>query len=235
MAETTKHPRWQWSLRAMLLGTLATTVVLTLVIAPVRRQRRVVEEIQRRGGAVTYDHESRDNPTLWAPDWAVEMLGVDYFANVERVRFEYRPGGDELAALVAQIPHVQEVYFDGAGVTNVGLENLRDLTNLRHLSLHACPINNDGLIHLEKLTNLEVLNLHGTWVSDDGLKHLTHLKQLSFLGTPMGANRGATFEGLSAFAKQMPQVRNLQDLKPNHWPARAPQKAQAGTQSDGSL
>ena len=45
-------------------------------------------------------------------------------------------------------------------LTDVGLNHLRVLTQLRHLNLRWCELITDaGLAHLERLTNLRYLNL----------------------------------------------------------------------------
>ena len=57
-------------------------------------------------------------------------------------------------------------------ITNVGLEHLESLTNLKEHYLHETQITNAGLLHLQRLNNLEGLYLLKTPISDAGLEGL---------------------------------------------------------------
>ena len=56
------------------------------------------------------------------------------------------------------------VVLVGTDVTDAGLEQLKDLTQLRWLDLGGTRITDVGLEHLKGLTQLEVLSLDGTEV-----------------------------------------------------------------------
>ncbi len=63
-------------------------------------------------------------------------------------------------------------------VTDVGLESVARLRELRSLTLRKCRISDAGLLPLARLTELQELDLRGSPVTYAGLKQLTGLTQL---------------------------------------------------------
>jgi hypothetical protein len=66
-------------------------------------------------------------------------------------------------------------------VTDVELQQLTQLPNLKQLNLRNPRITDDGWKHLGSLRNLEVLSLFGAQISGEGLRHLGELKHFVFL------------------------------------------------------
>ena len=64
------------------------------------------------------------------------------------------------------------------GITDAGLEHLKDLSYLQSLSLNDKQITDAGLMKLTVLRRLQKLDLAGTKVTDAGLETLTGLDQL---------------------------------------------------------
>ena len=56
-------------------------------------------------------------------------------------------------------------------VTDVGLAQLKGLTNLHALDLRGNTITDAGLVHLKGLTQLQRLDLSHTKITDAGLEH----------------------------------------------------------------
>jgi RNA polymerase sigma factor (sigma-70 family) len=78
-------------------------------------------------------------------------------------------------------------------ITDIGLDKLRDLPNLRTLSLTECSqITDKGLVALEHLPNVETLKVFWTPVTDECLKHVASLQHLRDLKL---ANTKVTGEG----------------------------------------
>src|SRR5436190_11057360 len=73
------------------------------------------------------------------------------------------------------------VSFFGTQVTDAGLKELKDLTQLKELSLYGPQVTDAGLKELKDLKQLTTLDLSGTQVTDVGLKELKDLKQLTTL------------------------------------------------------
>lgn len=68
-----------------------------------------------------------------------------------------------------------------ADLTDATLLNLRELTEVKHLTLSGTEITDAGLSNLEPLTKLEVLWINAPKISDEGLAHLARLTQLRML------------------------------------------------------
>jgi len=86
-------------------------------------------------------------------------------------------------------------------ITDVGMQHLAGLANLRSLDLGGTLITEAGLVHLERLTNLERLNLEHTQVRETGLVHLkglTNLKHLSLDSTQIRDAGLEYLEGLKS-------------------------------------
>lgn len=66
-------------------------------------------------------------------------------------------------------------------ISGAGLVHLKGLTNLRQLSFHKTQISGAVLVHLEGLTNLTRLSLSNTQITDAELEHLKGLTKLEAL------------------------------------------------------
>jgi hypothetical protein len=204
--------RWQWSLRTLIAVMIIVAVILAFWVASAQRQRRAVAEIERLGGHVEYDFDDEGLEEPSAPAWAVELFGIDYFAHVVGVGLSGGRGdtvGNKILARVEDLPRLKWLEMDGGGATDAGMVHVRNLTDLERLGLHGTWVGDEGLAHLSKITRLTSLNLSGSNVTDAGLKRLTHLKRLRTFYIFVGPRWGISEEGLAAFLKEMPSIRNF--------------------------
>jgi len=88
---------------------------------------------------------------------------------------------------------VTGVTLGGGRVTDAGLKELKELTQLTTLSLNHARVTGAGLKQLKDLKRLTSLALHNTKVTDADLKELKDLKQLTTLYLNM---TGVTDAGL---------------------------------------
>ena len=129
----------------------------------------------------------------------LEDLGARYSlcedGRVWSIRFDSDVEGDEVRAIVGQLPELHVLYFSqipdrgllqhvskltdlelhGEKITDKGLANLAGLTRLKRLSLANTDITDAGLKHLEKLGSLRDLSLAGTRVDGSGLAAISTL------------------------------------------------------------
>jgi len=110
------------------------------------------------------------------------------------------------------------VDFDDSPVTNVGLAHLKDLTNLKGLSLRNTKVTDPGLEHLKALTELEWLYLNETQITDVGLEHLKVLTNLRHLG--LGGTQ-VTDEGVKKLQLALPHC-CFEDVVPSDLPPPTP-------------
>ena len=125
---------------------------------------------------------------------------------------------------------LRKLTLDGTRVTDLGLEHLRGLENVREFHCRFCDfVTEDGVAHLRGWKKLEYLNLRGTKVTskvfdhlaqlpalrrldlshteieDEGFEQLSNLERLEWLA--IGANR---LEGTAlTLLKQVPTLRHL--------------------------
>ena len=153
--------RFQFSIRSMLVFVVVVAIVCSwfaVKMQQARRQREVVEAIEKQGGLSGYDDRINEDGRLLVfpgPPWLRKLLGMDFLFEVECVQF--------------------------GQVTDAGLAHLKELTNLETLDLEATKVTDAGLVHLEGLTGLENLVLEGTQIGDAGLIHLKGLAGLEHL------------------------------------------------------
>jgi hypothetical protein len=72
--------------------------------------------------------------------------------------------------------HVEEVYLVESEITDSGLKQLSELTNLVVLNLDKTQISDDGLRHLSGVTKLWHLDLGNTQITNEGLRHMEGMK-----------------------------------------------------------
>ncbi len=107
MSRRRPTPRFQFSLRALLVALTLVGVWLGIAVAPAQRQRRAVKAIEAVGGSVEYDWqrtEGGSDPFPNGPTWLRRLIGDDYFQSVECV---YLLGSAD--ETVKTIPHLKRL------------------------------------------------------------------------------------------------------------------------------
>lgn len=98
---------------------------------------------------------------------------------------------------------VWRLKLEGPGVVNEALEHARDLDALKSLSLYASSITDDGLANLLNNTQLEEIGLVSTRVSDRGLQHLARIPSLQRLWVSKDSPP-LTRKGIDSLKKSLP-------------------------------
>jgi hypothetical protein len=87
-------PPWRRFLRFSLRGLIVLVLVIGLwfglIVRPAHVQRDAVVAITKAHGSVKYDWEWSNGNAIpggkpWAPEWLVDLIGVDYFGHVTQV------------------------------------------------------------------------------------------------------------------------------------------------------
>jgi hypothetical protein len=143
-----------------------------------RIQRESVAAVHEAGGSVLYNWDSTNGKLIfrgepWAPEWLVDLIGVDYFGHVTVVSLEER-GADAQIGLVARFDGVERLYLWNTRVSEPGLANLKWLSNLSVLAADGSQLTDAGLAHLKGLTKLSEVFLRGAQFTDEGKKALQH-------------------------------------------------------------
>jgi internalin A len=204
------RPWWtylRFSIRGLIVLVLLMGLGLGWMVRSAHTQRDAVAAIRKAGGLVKYDWEWSNGYDIsggkpWAPQWLLDLIGVDFFGHVTSVWLQPAPTDGAIAEVgrLTQLERLQLVgrfFSDGelshlkgltklsnlclSNVSDAGLARLKGLTKLKILIISGTQVTDAGLAHLKGLTNLKCLQLDGTQVTDAGLAHLEGLTKLTHL------------------------------------------------------
>lgn len=104
---------------------------------------------------------------------------------------------------------VVKVDLHASAVTDVDLERIGTLRELRALDLRLTHVGDAGVAHLKGLTALRSINLFRTQLTDAGLEHLAKLPTLEVL---LVGKSKVTEEGTKAISKALPTIRFAESI-----------------------
>ena len=95
---------------------------------------------------------------------------------------------------------LEHLFLGATPLTDVGLEQLKEMKSLRNLNVYSTQVTDGGMKYLAGLPGLTELDLVGTQVSDAGLADLkaTPLESLHVAGTRITCNGLAKLRGLKS-------------------------------------
>ena len=182
--------RFQFGIRSLLAFCVACSIAVGWLAVErnrARRQAEVVEWIGTIGGWSQYDwevdadYDPIKNPESPGPGWLLKTLGVDFFSVVVESGLYGSSITDAGLEQLKELSQLHWLNLNGTKITDAGLEQLKELSQLHWLTLNGTKITDAGLEHLKGLTQLHNLWLDNTGVTDTGLEHLTELTQLQWL------------------------------------------------------
>jgi hypothetical protein len=186
---------FQISIRSLLVLTVVVALPFSRLAVEMRlakKQKADVEAFAKIGGYVFYDWERVDKepipPVLEPrePAWLRNLLGSHFFDIVfeagvnDDAQLESLKAFSQLKSLCLYLPAHHD-RFDRFHVTDGGLAQISELTQLEALCLPCSQITDQGLSHLATLPRLRGLDVTGTGITDAGLPHLERLIQLQYL------------------------------------------------------
>ena len=80
-----------------------------------------------------------------------------------------------------QTGKIEQLILSSASLTDLGVDRIAKLTDLKTLNLVNTQITDEGLKHISNLPNLRKLELGRNNITDAGMDHLLGLKKLEFL------------------------------------------------------
>jgi hypothetical protein len=194
-----RRPWWRrirLSIRTLILLVLVVGGGLGVFVRRARVQRDAVRAIEAEGGAVQYDFQvsarggvgGRTSP--W-PKWLVGLLGVDFFADVNRVTLG-PSRTDSILAQVGRLRGLEHLDARKIPVTDAGFAHIAGLKALRTLGAsEASGLTDAGLAHLSGLRRLESLYIEGPMnIEGPGLAHLEGLDRLRRLNIDVKTDAG---------------------------------------------
>jgi hypothetical protein len=170
------HWQFQFSLRSLLVATVAVAIPFSWLAVEMKRareQREAVEGIRKLGGTIYYHYQasflpdandesndvsgplSNDVSATFiieqadppGPEWLRGAFGIDYVAEVVYVKVRLLTD-DEMQYLQA-LPQIHSLVLNDSNVTDAGLHHLVGLTQLHELELRNTKITDDGIRYLQ--------------------------------------------------------------------------------------
>lgn len=192
-----KGPRFQFSLRALLIAMLLASIGMSWVAVMTRWARKQREPVPAKAlqennaqGAlavlgqfpcrICYDDGNRVEPSPSNSDSQDDLLRVESVC-LEGGWDPKKPFTDAEMAWIESLPKLKSLRLGSTRVTDEGLRYVKGLTQLERLSLASPEITDTGLEHLEGLGRLKSLHLGCPKITDAGLQHLKRLTQLEEL------------------------------------------------------
>ncbi|MGD0900737.1 MAG: hypothetical protein ABR915_23135 [Thermoguttaceae bacterium] len=215
--------RFQFSIRSLLVLTVAVALPCRWLAAEMRRAEKQSEAVKAIGGwgSVIYRGNPQSGLEPPGPPWLRNVLGDDFLADVllasvhddaamqhlkhltglETLWLTVSGNDDELGPVndaglehLEELDQLKELMIYGSRISEAALRHIGNLSGLRELDLFEARITGEGLRHIGKLTKLESLNLGNVQITDRDLGHLQALAQLQWLSLE---GTGFTPAGLS--------------------------------------
>jgi len=173
--------RVRFTVRSIVVLTALVAVLLARKVDRVRAQIRSVTLVEASGGGVQYDYQSTalrlcEEPTLPAPPLLINLIGIDFFADVTGMwTGSSLTNADELLSVTRDLPNLTHLNVQ-AGVSDAGIRLVSELDKLEWLAV-AGSFSDAGLSRLTTLNRLQHLTLRGSY-SDAGVSQLGKLRNL---------------------------------------------------------
>ncbi len=175
--------RWfQFSMRTLLIGVVIVAVPCALLgrkIEQKRREREASKAFKALGGQVWYDYETDDEghrigkAIPFGPAWMRKLLGDDFFCEIVGAELAVHQCGDVASEYVSRFAHLQQLYLIETNLSNAGIANLKEMTELRVLDVSRNFLVTDaGLTVLHPMSHLKRLDVFDTQVTDAGVRNL---------------------------------------------------------------
>ncbi|WP_425396788.1 hypothetical protein [Aeoliella sp.] len=197
-----KRRHWlQYGLRTFLVVVTLLCIAVGTLAVKARRQRQLTAAVTSVGGELRFDWQPsyadrvaqfeqwrramrsgtppKDPEHPEGPTWLRTTLGDEYFQEIEEVKLSsprwsrFEGGKKRLLHLVANSPHLTELYISRSDLNDDDLTVLSRLDSLRRLSISQSEISDDGLPLLYGMKNLESLVVTGPNMTFEGVVELS--------------------------------------------------------------
>lgn len=179
--------RFQFSLRGLLLAVAVIALLIGTLgvrLFGVWNRGRAIRHLAEVGGSVEYGYEDHDS-TESGPEWLQARLGYDPFGTVVSADCTTDRAVAALRQHAQQLPDLQHLILVGRAVTDAALENAEGFNRFPKLTLATLVnirITDAGLQDLRNWTELRGLCINGcSNVTDEGLTDLQDIKCLEEL------------------------------------------------------
>ncbi len=172
--------RWfQYSLRTLLVFVTVCALACSWLAVKMRqaeRQREAAKAIEKLGGQVFWDSKASRRPA-----WLRKLVDSVFFDSVRSVDLSGTKVTDVELEYITKLSQLRELSLNESKITDARLAKLKALSQLQRLGIEDAEVTDPGLEHLGGFSQLQDLDLASTRVGDAGLKHLKGLSQLQSL------------------------------------------------------
>jgi hypothetical protein len=213
---TAPRPHWfRFSLRTLMLVVALICVGfggLGFMWRQTQDQRSAVEQIQKLGGSVRYEHTVLPNCFANVSDVDLSRTQItdadlEYLRPLTRLRrleLRHTQITDAGLANLRRLPWLGCLDLEATKVTDAGLIHIKGMRYVYFLGLSDTEVTDAGLVNLKGWTQLESLYLNNTKVTDAGLVHLQAMPQLDWVCTE---KTQVTLPGRQELFKTLPKCK----------------------------
>jgi len=139
-----RAPRFQMSLRFLLVGVTLVCIDLNIVAERARRQRELLRRLEEVGAAVLFDYQrlgdsgdSDFNPRAGppAPEWLRRLLGEEFFRTVVYINMTGKEVCDDCWAVLRLGDSIECLILDSSSIGDAAMEDIAQCRRLTALSL----------------------------------------------------------------------------------------------------
>jgi hypothetical protein len=200
--------RFQFSIRSLLVLTVAVAIPCSWLAAEMKRarvQEEVLKTVYKLGGQEwTVCNPFSTSNRLIDRLRLRELLGYGFFDRADELSLDETQATDATLEIVGRLSEIGSLELGKTQITDAGLAHLKRITDLYGLSLNNTRITDAGLEHLKGLTHLRHLQLRSTPITDAGLEHLkglTELKEVQLYETKV------TDQGVKRLQEALPECK----------------------------
>ena len=157
MNEPKLKRRWfRFSLRTLLVVIALLCIWLGIITQRANKQRTAVVAVRNAGGKAHYYNGYNDSGEILTgyrphgPEWLLNLLGYDYFGDIIEVELDDKQITDELVAQLKNLQELRQLSLRGVPITESALAQLSELPTLEYLDLALTPITLAGCEKLGK-------------------------------------------------------------------------------------
>lgn len=180
--------------------------------APLWLRRLVGDEYFREIASVSLVYDDTTGKRFDNYDFTPGVLpALEGQMGLRRLLLEYQQASDDGLRHIGGLPNLEDLYiWNSTGITDKGIAQLQDLTNLKALHIDHSQMTDQGFLALARLTKLEYLALECHTFSDKGLAVVDGMPGLTWLS--VGGDEDHLSEITDAGLRHVEGLRNLVSL-----------------------
>jgi len=195
-------------MRLYLPLTIVTAVASTTLAAPMPEQTRERERLEKAGARVKMDDNFPKEARLVETFDRLDDKAAENLRGIKHVgKFTVEDASgmtDKSLAVIGTFTSLRELSLTKPGITNVGMNSLKGLKQLRKLYLIDAKVYDSGVAILKNLDRIEELDLSGSGITNAAgttFKELPDLTLLAVNKTKFGDTGAAYLKELKSLKK----------------------------------